>query len=236
LAVRGALSGKALPEPQVAYGDVGSGDTDPNAAFSAADAQSDAASQPPRLVSPQGRAYIIGRELDRRGQPILQIQKDDYGNLTFGYGHKVMPSELADLQQKLAGMSPDQRSQLAWQTYLSDEAAARQRVYNAIGSDIANRLTPNQFDALAISTFNAGRNSAVGPNMASALRQGDMAAAQRQFNAWRVKDHRTGQWVNSPGLVRRNLQAGAIFGRGDYNYEPPRSLINSIANPAQPAQ
>jgi hypothetical protein len=47
------------------------------------------------------------------------------------------------------------------------------------------------------------------------------------------RDHRTGRWVNSPGLVRRNLQAGAIFGRADYNYEPPRSLINSIANPAQ---
>lgn len=136
-------------------------------------------------------------------------------------------------------MTNDQKQALADRYFSDDIRQAQANVFKRLGSEGVARLTQPQYDALVADSFNAGGAPALGSNMARDIRNGDLAAAGQEFNAYWAKNKQTGQWEVPEGLVKRSLQESHLFNDGDYTYDPlrdpSRAAIKAIiANPGPP--
>jgi GH24 family phage-related lysozyme (muramidase) len=188
-------------------------------------------------VSTEGLDFIKRYELDPKTHQVnLRIFQDSQRNPTFGYGHLLNTSSTgqADFRNRLSAMTDDQKQAQADQYFADDVHQARANVFNRLGSDGVARLSQSQYDALVADSFNAGHAPALGPNMAQDIRNGDLPAAGREFNAYWARNARTGDWELPKGLVRRNLQEAELFNNGNYRYLASDPAIQAvIANPGR---
>lgn len=187
-----------------------------------------------RTASLQMRSLIQRWELaPKTKQPYFDITPDDFGNLTYGYGHKVEARELAALAAKLRSLDSASNQALMRQMFEADLARAEKLVRDRVGPESLKMLNQAQFDALVADAYNAGSGGALGPRMLERIRAGDLAGAGQQFDAYWAKNRQTGQKEVAPGLIRRNLRQAAIFNRGDYSYEPTEAELDEVERAAR---
>jgi len=93
-------------------------------------------------TSANGISFIKNEEGYR-----LTVYKDIYGNLTVGYGHKVVPGDNLKLGDTITQARADQ-------FFANDIVTKAENAVNALSC--VSKLAQDQFDALASITYNAG--------------------------------------------------------------------------------
>ena len=149
--------------------------------------------------------------LKRRERLCLRRYRDQAGKWTIGYGHLILPHELATLKL----ITEDQADALL----LADVGAFA--VYlDGIGRNFRIPLSQAQFDGVLSFAFNVGLRALEKSTLLKLLRVGDFSGAAEQFDRWiyiTVTDA-LGNKVKqkSDGLINRRRMDRAIFERGVY--------------------
>lgn len=149
--------------------------------------------------------------LKRRERLRLRRYRDQAGKWTIGYGHLILPHELATLKS----ITEDQADALL----LADVGAFA--VYlDGVSRNFKIPLSQAQFDGVLSFAFNVGLRGLERSTLLARLRVGDFAGAAAQFDRWvniTVTDA-AGKRVKqkSNGLVNRRRMDRAIFEGGKY--------------------
>lgn len=156
--------------------------------------------------------------LKRRERLRLRRYRDQAGKWTIGYGHLILPHELATLKS----ITEDQADALL----LADVGAFA--VYlDGVSRNFKIPLSQAQFDGVLSFIFNIGLRAFETSTMKKLLRAGDFAGVAAQFDRWiyitvkqiKVVDGKqTTVKVKqkSKGLVNRRRMDRDIFERGVY--------------------
>lgn len=151
----------------------------------------------PREINEAGYRLIKEFEAGPRGAslPALVPYYCPAGKLTIGWGHTgpdVVPGMLISEAEAHELLEHD----LDW----AEEAVER----------ICPKANENEFAAMVSLAFNIGAGGFKGSTVARLHNRGDKAGAAAAFALWRkITDPRTGQLVDSAGLIRRrHVEAG----------------------------
>jgi lysozyme len=88
------------------------------------------------------------------------------------------------------------------------------RLHDGVKRYVKVPVTQNQFDALTSLTYNIGKGKEGfgGSTLLKLLNQGDYKGAAEQFHRWnKVTDPKTGEKVESPGLINRRKADYELF-------------------------
>ncbi len=152
-------------------------------------------------ISDQGLAVLGELEGFRN-----QVYRDQAGNLTIGFGHKLTAAEAAKYK---SGITRDQAMELLRGDVSIAEASILRNVSSA--------LTQEQFDGLGLFVYNVGSGAFANSSVLRDVNAGNLvnvAADMEQYNKVRVG----GQLVVSNGLVYRRWREAWIF-HGIYDPE-----------------
>ena len=120
----------------------------------------------------------------------LDAYQDTAGFWTIAYGHTDGVAEGQTVTQPQAD------------AFLRDDVASTLTVLDLLTDDVAT--TAYEFDAMTSLAFNIGSRAFRTSTVLPQHRAGNYAAAADAFLMW-DKDHRDGQLVTVPGLLRRRM-------------------------------
>ena len=129
--------------------------------------------------------------------------KDEGGKWTIGYGF----TSIDGVPVKEGDTITEEEAEFQMDRILSQ--------HQSFKSKITIPLTPYQIDALSSFEFNLGGNvwnQPRGKQMIEAINRGDFNTAAELWRTYtKVKDPKTGQYVNSQGLINRRNDETALF-------------------------
>lgn len=145
----------------------------------------------PRSVNAAGLAIIRGFEALR-----LTTYYDGNGNLTVGWGHKVLPSDNIQPGDTITAA----RASALFQSDVAQNAAWLEKDLEGI------EVNDNQFSALLSLEFNIGEGRFENSALLEDLEDGDFDSAANEILRWRMVGG-----VISDGLVRRRKAERELF-------------------------
>ena len=143
-----------------------------------------------------------------------QAYNDGYGNMTIGYGHKILQGE------RFGTLSQAEALEL-----LRRDVAWAESVVNQL---VRVPLTQSQFDALVSLVFNWGSANFTNSSHLAMLNSGDYVGTAR-----RIREHPiTSGGVKSQGLVnRRNAEADLFLRDGIFEIETGDTVATTPTTP-----
>jgi len=149
-------------------------------------------------LSEEGLQFIAGEENFR-----ASTYKDQAGNGTIGYGHKIQPGE------KFGTVNEGQALDL-----LKTDAAVAEK---AVNRNVKVSLKQNQFDALVSFTFNVGETRLSQSSVLSNINSGNFNAATSSFALFnKYRPEGSNGLVVSTGLTVRRAHEANLFLNGEY--------------------
>lgn len=171
------------------------------------------------VISPHGLEFISRFE---GWSP--DVYTDQAGLPTIGFGHLItqgevgyVPADGASYADGLKGWVEAAKAHYP-KALTDEEGMDLLRADVGLAEDVVRRrvrveLIQNQFDALVSFTFNVGARGFVTSSLLTRInRKASREDIRRAFMMWiKVRDPKTGQRVQSQGLVRRRMKEADLF-------------------------